>query len=64
MRIWIVPAMMPSKKRASKASRRPAKGASALKITSEMALVGPLIKCDDEPRIEATIVMTIAEYKP
>jgi len=31
------------------------------KTSSDMALVGPLIRCDDEPKIEATIVTTIAE---
>ena len=30
-------------------------------VTSEMALVGPFIRCDDEPKIEATAVTTIAE---
>jgi hypothetical protein len=29
-----------------------------------MALVGPLIKCEDDPKIEATAVTTIAEYTP
>ncbi len=38
--------------------------ARALKTTSEMALVGPLIKCRDEPRIEAMAVTTMAEYSP
>jgi len=32
--------------------------------SSDMALVGPLIRCDDDPKIEATIVTTIAEYTP
>ena len=38
--------------------------ARALKVTREMALVGPFIKWADEPKIEATAVTTIAEYKP
>jgi hypothetical protein len=29
-----------------------------------MALVGPLIRCEDDPKIEATMVTTIAEYTP
>jgi hypothetical protein len=29
--------------------------------TREIALVGPLIRCDDEPNTEATPVTTIAE---
>jgi hypothetical protein len=29
-----------------------------------MALVGPLTRCDDEPKTEATKVTTIAEYTP
>ena len=35
--------------------------ASAVKTSSEMALVGPLIRCDDDPKIDATMVTTIAE---
>ena len=35
--------------------------ASELNTSSEMALVGPLIRCDDEPKIEAMAVTTIAE---
>ena len=38
--------------------------ASAVNTSSEMALVGPLIRCDDDPKIEATMVTTIAEYTP
>ncbi len=40
------------------------KKASALKTTSEIALVGPLMRCDDEPKIDATAVTTMAEYSP
>ena len=35
--------------------------ARALKTTSEMALVGPLIRCDEEPNTEAMAVTTMAE---
>lgn len=38
--------------------------ASAVNTSNEMALVGPLIRCDDDPKIDATIVTTIAEYTP
>ncbi len=38
--------------------------ARAVNTSSDMALVGPLIRCEDEPKIEATIVTTIAEYTP
>lgn len=38
--------------------------ARAVKTNSEIALVGPLIRCEDEPKIDATIVTTIAEYTP
>jgi len=37
------------------------KNAKALKTTSEIALVGPLIRWEEEPKIEATAVTTIAE---
>ena len=65
-RIWIPPAITAKRKVASKAScgvARPTK-ARALKVTSEMALVGPFIRCADDPKIEATAVTTIAEYSP
>lgn len=29
--------------------------------TSEIALVGPLMRCDDDPKIDAAAVTTIAE---
>ncbi len=35
--------------------------ASELNTSSEIALVGPLIRCDDDPKIEAIAVTTIAE---
>jgi hypothetical protein len=38
--------------------------ASELNTSSEMALVGPLIRCEDDPNTEATAVTTIAEYTP
>ena len=62
-RIWIPPAITASRKVASKASSVlvGATNARALKTTSEMALVGPLIRCADEPKIEAMAVTTIAE---
>ena len=51
---------------ASKASDRVSgpMTAKALKTTSEIALVGPLIRCDDEPKTEAIAVTTTAEYRP
>ena len=63
MKIWMVPTITPSSTRASAISvlSSGSRNASALKTTSEIALVGPLIKCDDEPNIEATAVTTIAE---
>ena len=33
-------------------------------MTSEIALVGPLIKYDDDPKTAPIAVTTIAEYKP
>ena len=38
--------------------------AKALKTTSEIALVGPLMRCDDEPKTDAMAVTTTAEYSP
>lgn len=35
--------------------------ASELKTTSDMALVGPLMRCDEEPKTDAIAVTTIAE---
>ena len=35
--------------------------ASELNTSNEMALVGPLIRCADEPKIDAMVVTTIAE---
>ena len=35
--------------------------ANELNTSSEMALVGPLMRCDDDPKIEAIAVTTIAE---
>jgi len=32
-----------------------------LKTTSDIAFVGPLIRCDDEPKMDSTSVTTIAE---
>ena len=49
--------------RPGSASQR-SKNASALKTTSEIAFVGPLMRCDEDPKIEAIAVTTIAEYRP
>src|SRR5689334_4456986 len=38
--------------------------ATALKTTSEMAFVGPLIRWDDEPNSAASTVGTMAVYRP
>ncbi len=38
--------------------------AATLKTTMEMALVGPLMRCDDEPNTDATAVMMTAVYSP
>ena len=35
-----------------------------MKTSSDMALVGPLIRCEEDPKIDATTVTTIAEYTP
>ena len=35
--------------------------ARELKTSKEIALVGPLIRCDDDPKIDAMVVTTIAE---
>ena len=61
-RIWIPPAITAKRNMASTASwGLAATKAKALKVTREMALVGPLIKCADDSKIEATAVTTIAE---
>ena len=62
----IVPTIMASKNKAwpvSHCEPGPMK-ANALNTTSEIALVGPLIRCEDEPKIEATIVTTMAGGPP
>ena len=62
IRIWMTPTITASRKVASTASGLSApRKAKALKITREMALVGPLIRCDEEPKIEAIAVTTMAE---
>ena len=61
-RIWIPPAITAKRNVASTASAGlAATNASALKVTREIAFVGPLIKWADDPKIEATPVTTIAE---
>ena len=64
--IWNTPTRTASTNSASKSSLEFSEStkASAVKTSSDMALVGPLIRCDDDPKIEATIVTTIAEYTP
>ena len=37
------------------------KKAKTLKTTSETALVAPVIKCDEEPKMAATAVSTMEE---
>ena len=64
IRIWIKPTMMPSRNMAwyiSMWEEPVLKKARALKTTSEIAFVGPLIRWEEEPKIEATRVITIAE---
>ena len=41
-----------------------ASGASAAKVISDRALVGPDTVCIDEPYSPATMVGTIAQYSP
>ncbi len=61
--IWNPPTSTPSRNSAWNSSLlfSESMNARALNTSSEIALVGPLIRCDDEPKIEATVVTTIAE---
>ncbi|SKW43518.1 Uncharacterised protein [Mycobacteroides abscessus subsp. massiliense] len=63
MRIWMAPTSTPSRNRASNSPVRfsGSRNASELNTSSEMALVGPLIRCDEDPKIDAMAVTTIAE---
>ena len=62
----MVPTSTPSTNSASNSSVRfsGSMNAKELKTNSEMALVGPLIRCDDDPNIEAMSVTTMAEKTP
>ncbi|SHT73959.1 Uncharacterised protein [Mycobacteroides abscessus subsp. abscessus] len=63
MRIWMVPTSTPRRNSASNSPVRfsGSRKASELNTSSEMALVGPLMRCDEEPNIDAMAVTTIAE---
>ena len=65
-RIWMTPTIAARRKVVSKASESVCGPtmATALKTTSEIAFVGPLIKWDDDPNTEAMAVTTMAEYSP
>ncbi len=66
IKICSVPTRTPSKNNASKSTVRfsGSRNANELNTRSDIALVGPLTRCDDEPNTEATKVTTIAEYTP
>ena len=61
-----MPTKTPSRNNASNRTVRfsGSRNASELNTSSDIALVGPLTRCDDEPKTEATKVTTIAEYTP
>src|SRR3984957_4049550 len=66
MRIWNTPTRTPSRNSASNKTVRfsGSMNASELNTSSEIALVGPLTRCEDDPNTEATKVTTIDEYTP
>ena len=63
IKIWKVPTRTPSRNSASNRTVRfsGSMNANELNTSSDMALVGPLTRCDDDWKIDATKVTTIAE---
>src|ERR1700729_1315535 len=66
MRIWKVPTRTPSMNSAPNTTVRfsGSRNAKELNTRSDIALVGPLIRCEDDPKTEATKVTTMHEYTP